>query len=260
MGTPLLAGRDFTDADVMPDPRVTIIDESLAKRLWPEGAIGKRLVVYRTGHKNEMEVVGVTAAVRVTAVRADGVPHYMMPDDYPLSLVMKTRETAQHITPGIKRAVEAAHTGRAAFNIRTMNDYVSDSIGDTRFILFVLSSFACGSVLLAAVGLYGTLAYLTTQRAREFGIRLALGSSVNAIVGIVLKESILLAMMGGLLGLLGAAACTRAIQNFLYGVQPLDGITLLWVVGLVAVVALGAAGFPAWRAARVDPQESLRSE
>ena len=126
--------------------------------------------------------------------------------------------------------------------------------------LFVLAAFAGASVLLAAVGLYGTLAYLTTQRTREFGIRLALGSSVKALVTIVMRESILLAAAGAAVGLILAAAVTRAIRDLLYGVQPLDGMTLAGVVGLVWIIALGAAGVPAWRATRIDPQTSLRSE
>lgn len=115
-------------------------------------------------------------------------------------------------------------------------------------------------MLLATVGLYGTLVYLAAQRTREFGIRLALGSSVNALVAIVLRESVLLAVGGAAVGLAGAAAATRAIRGLLYGVQPLDAVTLVGVVALVGIVALGAAGVPAWRAARIDPQASLRSE
>ncbi len=261
IGTPLLEGRDFTDDDIWRG--VTIIDEGLAKRLWPEGAIGKRLAVYRTGWRNDLEVVGVAAAVRATRVRDDNAPHFMMPyGDYPveMSLVIKTRLAASQIAPGIKLAVDAAHGGRAAFDIRPMSDYVTDSIGDTRFILFVLAAFAGASVLLAAVGLYGTLAYLTAQRTREFGIRLALGSSVRAIVAIVMREGVLLAVAGTALGLAGVAAVTSAIRGLLYGVRPLDGVTLLAVAGLVAMVAVAAAGVPAWRATRIDPQTSLRSE
>jgi putative ABC transport system permease protein len=259
IGTPLLEGRDFTDHDLVAQPSVTIIDEDLAKRLWPKGAIGKRLAVYRTGWHSDLEVVGVTAAVRATRVRDDNIPHFMMPSaDF--SLVIKTRATAAQMTPGIKAAVSAAHAGRAAFDLRPMSDYVSDSVGDTRFVLFVLLAFAGASVLLAAVGLYGTLAYLTAQRTREFGIRLALGSSVNALVAIVVRESVLLAIVGAALGLVGVAAATSAVRGLLYGVQPLDGVTLLGVVALVGIVAFAAAAVPAWRATRIDPQTSLRSE
>jgi putative ABC transport system permease protein len=263
MGTPLREGRDFTADDIAAGRNVTIIDEGLAKRLWPEGALGKRLAVYRTGWRNDLEVVGVTAEVRVRRVRDEDSPHFMMPySTYPseMSLVVKTRETVERVGPRIKLAVDAAHGGRAAFDIRPMSAYVSDSIGDTRFILFVLGAFAAASVLLAAVGLYGTLAYLTTQRTREFGIRLALGSSVEAIVTIVIRESVVLATAGAAVGLIGVAAVTGAIRGLLYGVRPLDGVTLAGVVALVAMVALGAAGVPAWRATRIDPQTSLRSE
>lgn len=184
MGTPLLEGRDFTDDDVAAQRNVTIIDERLAKRLWPEGAIGKHLVVYRTGWRSNLEVVGVTGAVRATRVRDENIPHFMMPS-VEMSLVIKTPATASQITPGIRAALNAAQGGLAPFDIRPMSEYVSDSIGDSRFLLFLLSAFAVASVLLASVGLYGTLAYLTAQRTREFGIRLALGSSVNALVAIV---------------------------------------------------------------------------
>jgi putative ABC transport system permease protein len=263
IGTPLREGRDFTSADIAGKRDVTIIDEGLAKRLWPEGAIGKRLAVYRTGWRQDLEVVGVTTTVRVTQVRDENIPHFMIPYHlYPIemSLIVKTRETAERMVPLIKFAVDAAHGGRTAFEIRPMSGYVSDSIGDTRFIMFVLAAFAGASVLLAAVGLYGTLAYLTAQRTREFGIRLALGSSVRAIVAIVIQESVLLVAVGAAVGLIGVAAATGAIRELLYGVRPLDAVTLVGVVGLVVIVALGAASGPAWRATRIDPQTSLRSE
>jgi predicted permease len=263
IGTTLGEGRDFTSDDIAGQRNVTIIDESLAKRLWPEGAIGERLAVYRTGGRQDLEVVGVTATVRATQVRDDSIPHFMIPYHlFPIemSLVVKTRETAERMAPQIKLAVEAAHGGRTAFDIRPMSGYVSDSIGDTRFIMFVLAAFAGASVLLAAVGLYGTLAYLTAQRTREFGIRLALGSSVKAIVAIVIRESVLLAAVGVAVGLIGVAAVTGAIRALLYGVRPLDGVTLVGVVALVGTVTLLAASVPAWRATRIDPQTSLRSE
>jgi putative ABC transport system permease protein len=263
IGTQLRAGRDFTAEDIAAQRNVTIIDEILAKRLWPEGAIGKRLTVHRTGLREDREIVGVTSAMRVTRVRDDNIPHFMLPySAYPsyMSLVVKTLQTTERMTPSIKSAVDSAHSGRAVFDIRPMSSYVSDSIGDTRFFMFVLAAFAGASLLLAAVGLYGTLAYLTAQRTREFGIRLALGSSVKGIVGIVIRESVLLAAIGAGIGLIGVAAVTRVMRELLYGVRPQDGVTLAGVAVSVGLIALAAASVPAWRATRIDPQTSLRSE
>lgn len=265
MGTRLIAGRDFTDDDIAAHRNVTIIDEGLAKRLWPEGAVGRILSIYRTGWRQDLYVVGVTSAVRVTRVRDDSIPHFVMPYDGSylgeISLVMKTREPVERMAPQVQSAVHAAASGWAAvFDIRPMSAYVADSIGDTRFILLVLAAFAGASVLLAAVGLYGTLAYLTAQRTREFGIRIALGASVREILTIVIRESVVLAAAGVAVGLIGVAGATRAMRGLLYEVRPADGMTLACVSGLVAAIALGAAVLPAWRASRIDPQSSLRSE
>jgi predicted permease len=263
IGTPLLQGRDFTDADIGTKRNVTIVSERLAKQLWPEGAIGKRLAVYRTGWHQDLEVIGVTATVRSTQVRDENILHFILPyslNAVEMSLVVRTNEPLDSFAPEIKSAVEAAHNGRAAFDIRPMSDYVSNSIGDTRFIMFVLAAFAAASIVLAAVGLYGTLAYLTAQRTREFGIRMALGSSVKNIAAIVIRESVVLSAAGAALGLIGVVAVTGAIRELLYGVRPLDGVTLFAIVGLIALVALGAAGVPAWRVTQIDPRTSLRSD
>jgi ABC-type antimicrobial peptide transport system permease subunit len=267
MGTPLLHGRDFTADDIANQREVTIIDEGFARRLWPEATsgavIGQRIAIHRTGWNQLLEVVGVTATVRSTQVRDDSIPHFMIPYSLyatDVSLVVKTRQSTGQMAPWIRSAADEAHTGRAAFDVRSMNDYVADSIGDTRFIMFVLAAFAGASVLLAAVGLYGTLAYLTAQRTREFGIRLALGSGTSAIVAIVFRESVLLAAAGVAAGLIGVAVVARQIQGLLYGVPSGDGVTLAGVVALVAIVTLVAAVVPAWRATRIDPQTALRSD
>ncbi len=262
-GTPLLAGRDFTTNDISAKRPVAIIDDRLARRLWPEGAVGRRLRIERGQTQQELEVIGVTAAVRSTRVRDEDIPHFVIPYSlYPIevSLVVKTRESAAALGPVIRRAVEAAHTGRAAFDIRPMDDYVKDSIGDTRFLMWVLAAFAAASVLLAAVGLYGTLAYLIAQRRREFGIRLALGSTARGILAMVIREGALLAGAGVVLGLTGSSAITGVIRQFLYNVSPFDRITLAGVVALTTVVAMAAAALPAWRATRIEPTISLRNE
>jgi len=260
VGTPLLTGRDFTDTDMLQRQKVTIVDEVLARRLWPEGAIGKRLIVYRTGHQDEVEVIGVTAAVRATRVRDANIPHFVLPDEYPETLLIKTHRSPDSLAPEIAAAIDSTHSGRATFDLRPMSEYVSDSIGDTRFVLLVLGTFAWASVLLTAVGLYGTLAYLTARRTREFGIRMALGSSLPGIVAIVMRESVLLAAAGVVFGMAGLAFVTGALKGLLYGVAPLDGVTLIAVVALVGLLAFIAASVPAWRAARIDPQLSLRTD
>jgi predicted lysophospholipase L1 biosynthesis ABC-type transport system permease subunit len=262
-GTPLLQGREFTADDLAEKRRVVIVDERLARRLWPEGAMGRRLTIERGANKEVLEVIGVTASIRATRVRDENMPHFVIPFHlYPIemSLMVKTRQSAASMAPAIQRAVDAAHTGRAAFDIRSMSNYVDDSIGDTRFTMLVLAVFAISSVLLAAVGLYGTLAYLVAQRTREFGIRLALGSTMRGIVGMVVREGALLAAAGAGVGLAGSWAMTQAIRQLLYNVSPFDGVTLLGVIVLVAVIAVASAGVPAWRATLIDPQISLRSE
>jgi predicted permease len=263
IGTALRDGRDFTDEDIATNRRVAIIDQELARQLWPEGGIGKRLVIYRTGRQDEVEVIGVTNSARLTRVRDQNTPHFIFPyGNYPsgMSLVIKTPNSAEKLAPQIKAAVDEVRHGQPVLDIRGMREYVLNSIGDTRFMVFVLTVFAGVSVLLAAVGLYGTLTYLTLQRTREFGIRLAIGASLRAIIAIVVQESAMLTLAGMALGLLGASVIVGPIRGMLYGVQPLDGLTFVGVVGLVGIIALGSATIPAWRAARIDPQISLRSE
>ena len=176
------------------------------------------------------------------------------------TLVVKTRAPLSTIGPAIKQAVEALGPGRPVFDIRLMDDIVEASIDNTRFTMLVLSGFAVASLVLAGVGLYGTLAYLTSQRTQEFGVRLALGASAASILRLVIREGGLLTGLGAALGLAGAIAVTRVLRGLLYGVTPLDGLTIASVVALVAAVALVAVGWPAWRAARVDPTTALRAE
>ena len=263
VGTQLRQGRDFTDEDIIAKRPVVIVDDRLAHRLWPEGALRKRLAIGWGETREELEIVGITAPVRVTSVRDEGVPHYFVPFHVyaiEMTAVIKTRETAASLAPAIRRAVNEANTGRAAFDIRPMDSYVADSIGDTRFLLVVLAVFAASCVLLASVGLYGTLAYLISRRTREFGIRLALGSGIPAIVSLVVREGALLTGSGAVIGLAGALAAAGAIRQLLYNVAPFDLSTLLAVIALLALVSIAAAAVPVWRAARIDPNASLRCD
>jgi hypothetical protein len=261
MGIPLRAGRDISDDDISHRRRVVVVDEWLAARLWNGDAVGKQLGVGEA--KRPLEVVGVAGRIRAREIRDSVTPMIYVPShvyEIEQTLVIKTRAPLSTIGPAIKQAVEALGPGRPVFDIRLMDDIVEASIDNTRFTMLVLSGFAIASLVLAGVGLYGTLAYLTSQRTQEFGVRLALGASGASILRLVIREGCLLTGLGAALGLGGAIAVTRTLRGLLYGITPLDGVTIASVVALVAAVALVAVGWPAWRAARIDPATALRAE
>jgi predicted permease len=260
MGIPLRAGRDISDDDIIHRRRVAVVDERLAEQLWGGDATGQRLGIGES--KQPLEVVGVAGPVRGRDIRDPGTATIYVPShvyEIEQTLVVKTRASLSIVGPAIKQAVEALSPGRPVFDIRPMDDVVEASIDDTRFTMLVLAGFAAAALVLAGVGLYGTLAYLTSRRTQEFGVRLALGASPGGILRLVLREGCLLTGLGAALGLAGAAAVTRALRGLLYGVTPLDGLTIASVVVLVAAVAIVAVGGPAWRAARVDPAAALRA-
>jgi ABC-type antimicrobial peptide transport system permease subunit len=261
MGIPLLAGRDISDDDIIHRRRVAVVDERLAARFWQGDAIGKRLSVEYS--KQPLEVVGVAGHIRARDIRdADTLMIYVPSHLYEIeqTLVVKTQAALSTIGPAIKQAVEALAPGRPVFDIRPMQDIVAASIDNTRFTMLVLSGFAVAALVLAGVGLYGTLAYLTSQRTQEFGVRLALGASAAGILRLVAGEGLLLTAVGAALGLAGAVAVTRTLRGLLYGVTPLDGATIAGVVTLLGAVALIAIAWPAWRASHVDPTTALRAE
>jgi predicted permease len=261
MGIPLRAGRDISDDDIIHARRVAVVDERLAARLWQGHALGKRLSLEYS--KQPLEVVGVAGSIRARDIRDSGTLMIYVPShvyEIEQTLVVKTRTPLATIGPAIKQAVEALGPGRPVFDIRPMDDIIAASIDNTRFTMLVLSGFAIAALVLAGVGLYGTLAYLTSQRTQEFGVRLALGASAGSILRLVLREVCLLTGLGAALGLAGAITVARMLQGLLYGVTPVDGLTIAGVVAIVAAVALLAVSWPAWRAASVDPTAALRAE
>jgi putative ABC transport system permease protein len=261
MGIPLRSGRDISDDDIVRRRRVVVVDERLASQLWQGDAIGQSLSVEYS--KQPLEVVGVAGHIRARDIREAGASLIYVPDhvyEIEQTLVVKTQAPLATVAPAIKQAVEALGPGRPVFAIRPMEEIIQASIDNTRFTMLVLSGFAVASLVLAGVGLYGTLAYLTSQRTQEFGVRLALGATGITILRLVMREGCLLSGLGAGFGLAGAMAVTRVLRGLLYGVTPLDGLTIASVVALVAGVALIAMSLPAWRAARIDPVTALRAE
>jgi putative ABC transport system permease protein len=261
--TRLLQGRDVADDDLRANALVAVIDQRLADRLYPEGALGKRLQFKRGPTLALAEIIGITVPVRGVSVSNSDLPHVFL--SYNIMqvepwLVVRTSKTAATIGPEIRRVVEALGTNRPVVDIRPMQYYVDQSIGDTRFMMLMLTAFAAASLLLAGIGMYGTLAYLISQRTQEFGVRMALGASAAAVAGMVAREGALLAGLGAALGIAVALAAAGSLRSLLYGIAPIDATTVVSVASLMALVAIAAASLPAWRAARVDPTVALRSE
>ena len=261
--TKLLQGRDFSADDVEARREVIIIDRRIADALWPGGnAVGQRLAV-AFEKRVEREVVGVTEPVRASQVRDDAlpaifVPYHLFPIE--MALMIKTDAPAATLAPMINRAVQSLGTGREVHSLRPLADYVRDSVADTRFMMLVLAIFASAAILLAAIGLYGTLAYLTTQRRREFGIRLALGASASELVRLVAREGLALTSVGAVIGIAGGLSASAVMRSLLYGVEPVDPPTLIAVTALFATAALVACIRPAWAAGKVDPVSTLRAD
>jgi putative ABC transport system permease protein len=262
-GIALRAGRDFTLEDIEAQRQVVIVDERLARGLWPEGALGRRLALWSGRRKTELEVIGITNAVRVTQVRNEEAPHIFVPYHvfpHEMYVVMKTTLPATTLAAAVNRSALEAGTQRAVFDVRPMNDYVAQSIGDSRFLMLILTGFSAASLLLAAIGMYGTLAYLVAQRRQELGVRIALGATSWQVIDLVASEGMRLTAAGVAVGMAGSWAMMRLLRGFLYNVQPFDGLTLVGVAAIVALSAAIAAGGPALRASRLDPNSALRSE
>jgi putative ABC transport system permease protein len=261
--TRLIQGRDVSDDDLRANRMVAVIDQRLADRLYPEGALGKNLQMKIGSRLALAEVIGITAPVRAARVSDADLPHvflaYNMMQVEPW-LFVRTSKTAAMIGPEIRRVVEALGTNRPVVDIRPMRDYVDISVGDTRFMMLMLTAFAAASLLLAGIGMYGTLAYLISQRRQEFGVRMALGATAASVIGLVAREGALLSAIGAAIGMSVALAVSGSLRGLLYGVAPIDSTTVTGVALLIAVVAIAAASVPAWRAARVDPTTALRTE
>lgn len=269
----LVAGRDFTGADIATRQDVAIVDEAFARLLWPGNPLGQRFDSGSGRQQRSLEVVGVIRRVQVTrvldaqrtAVRDEALPHVLVPyhvSPVPMTLMVRTSsdEAAAAIGPAIERAVEGLGVTRAVYDVQPLSAYVANSIREPRFSMLVLAVFAATSLVLAIVGLYGTLAYLVSLRTREFALRLALGASARQIVGLVAGEGLLLTTIGAVAGIAGAIAVGRVLAGLLYGVAAIDTTTLAAVGLTLAGAAMLSVLHPAWRAARVDPRITLQAD
>lgn len=266
MEIPLLAGRQFEEHDTRDTMRVAIIDDRMARELWPdEDPIGKRV---RTGGLNStapwITVVGVVGRVKQYALDTDArMAMYLSHSQYPtraMNLVLKSDSAPSQLTGSVRELLRTLDPDLPMFNVRTMAERVSESLAQRRFAMHLLTLFAVIALVLATIGIYGVMSYLVSQSTRELGIRLALGATAGNVVWLVGRHSALMAVSGVAIGVAVALAMTRFMQSLLFETHTMDPFTFVAIAALLLVVALLAGLIPARRAAAIDPLRSLRAE
>ena len=271
IGAPLVKGRQFTLQDDQDHPGVVIVNEAFVRHYFPnEEPLGRRLKlspparIWRNQRLTSSEIVGVVRDVKSAGLQADSEPTYYVPAaQAPLqdmTMVVRTTTEPESIVPALRRAVWSIDPNQPISNVETMEQVVSDNIAQPRLNMVLMGLFGGLALVLAAVGIYGLLSYAVTQRTQEMGIRLALGAQVSDVMALVLKQGMVLALIGEAIGLAGAFALTRLIRGLLFGVTPTDATIFIAVVGVLTFIALLACYLPARRATKVDPLKALRYE
>ena len=266
MRIPVVAGREFDATDVANGPLSVMINETAARRFFPKGnPVGHRIRIGPNPNGKWMTIVGVVGDVRAEGLDIAPKPmlvayHREEAWDRSLALVVRTIGDPMMAAAVVRRAVKNADPAMAIRDIRTLNDIVGASLARRRFSLGLASCFAVVALLLAAVGIYGVLAYMVTTRTREFGVRMALGASARSVLVLVVRQGMGWSLAGILIGVCASLAAGRVLDRMLYGVTSLDPSTYIAVVAVLLAVVAAACVVPAARATRVDPLESMRAE
>lgn len=265
MGIPLREGRAFADGDTEKSQRVVIVNEDLARTTWPgQDPIGKRLRTGMSDNTPWLTVVGIAANVRTAGPDAGFEPELYIPcAQYPwlLSprlLVVRTTIAPLAVAFSLRREVLTLDKDQPISDIRTLDQIAGEPAAQRQFLMFLLAIFAGMALILAAVGIYGVLAYSVARRTHEIGIRMALGAARADVMKLVLARGLRFALFGVLAGLAGALLLTRVLASLLFGVSPTDLATFALVTALLALTAFLACYIPARRATRVDPMVALR--
>jgi putative ABC transport system permease protein len=271
MGIPIIAGRGFERTDNASQGKVVIVNETLAKRIWKEqNPIGQRLrppgASFGASEDAWHTVIGVAKDVRQRGVeRPAGTELYVSLDQHRVSppsmnVVMRTTLPPAALSGTIERVVSEVEAGVPVVRLRDMDSVFAESIRRPRLLAQLLGAFAGLALLLAAIGTYGVLSYMVTERRREIGIRVALGAARSQVLMQIMKQGLQVTAIGVTIGLGGALAVNRLIASLLFGVQPTDMVTIAFVIATITAVAVAASWLPAWRASRLDPNVVLRDE
>jgi len=264
MGIPLRRGRLFTDQDREGAPRVAIINETMARRIFPgEDPIGQHIHV-TTGPIAFREIIGIVGDVKHYTLGADAPMQTYEP--YPqqpfrgMSLVVRTATDPARLAEPVRQAVLAIDPDQPVSRVATLEDLVANSVTQPRASARLIAVFGAVALLLAAVGVYGVMAFTVAQRTREFAIRIAIGAGRTSVLRLVVRQGLVLALCGAAAGVAGAFALTRVTATLLFGVTATDPATFAAVPAVLVGVAVLASCVPAWRATTVDPITVLRSE
>src|SRR6185369_5314657 len=265
MNIAVLRGRVFTDQDTTKTQPVIIVSEAFTKRYFPnEDAIGKR-VIFDEPQKTPREIVGVVDDVRRKGLDVDVNPEmyvsYIQNPERRMNLVLRTEaRDASQITPAARAQVKAFDPNQIIWRAQTLEQLLGTSVAPRKFNMLLLGIFAGVALLLAAVGLYGVMSYSVSWRTQEIGIRMALGANRADVLKLVVRQGMMMTVIGLVLGLAGAFALSRVLTGMLYGVSATDPLTFTGVSIVLLVVALLACLIPARRATHVDPIIALRTE
>ena len=263
MGVPLLKGRLFNEQDASDAKGRVVINETMALKHWPgEDPIGKRVRI--AWDSLEDEVIGVVGDVRHAGLDGEIRPMTYWPyarNPYgTMTVTVRTAADPNRIVTSIAGLVRQLDPELAVANVKTMDEVVSDSVAQRRLTMLLLTIFAGTALLLAAVGIYGVIAYSVTERTQEIGIRMALGAQRGAVLRMVITQALVLAVTGIAVGGGGALLLTRLMEGLLFEVKPADPLTFGVVSGILTAVALLASYIPGRRATQVDPVIALRAQ
>jgi predicted permease len=266
LGIPLLAGRDFTRGDALTAPKVTIVNEAFAKKFnLGRDAVGKHMSNKGDNSPLVMEIVGLVKNAKYSDVKREIPPLFFQPyrqDENigSINFYVRTGGDPERFVANILKVVARLDANLPVENLRTLPQQVRENVFLDRFISVLSAAFACLATLLAAVGLYGVLAYTVSQRTREIGLRMALGAPRAAVVRLVVREGMTVGLAGVGAGIAAALALSRALAGLVFGVPVRDPMTFAGVTAVLVTVALAACSLPARRASRVEPIIALRED
>jgi putative ABC transport system permease protein len=264
LGIPLMRGRTFTDRDVEKSPMVAVVDEAFVRRHFPnEDPIGQGLDI-GNGTDGFYEIVGVVGTVHYSGLETTPNPTMYVPYKQDVFstmwVVARTDGDAALLSAPARQAVREVDPGLPAYSLSPLRSIVTESVAQRRFSMLLLGLFAAIALFLAAVGLYGVVAYTVSQRTQEIGVRMAIGAQRRDVLSMVVGGGMKLALVGVVVGLIAAMALSRLMATLLFQVEPSDPVSYAVTAVVLLAVAVLACYIPARRATRVDPIVALRQE